>query len=320
MSDKKDLLSQEVKRISEEIQKKEAQRWEAEPAAIPSLDREIRQLKRRLNSIQEAEAIREAEKAANDRPLDEITKAKILEEKMYESAATACLDFNNHENPVLVSIRRLGLTIELVDMLSDVIETNKENAESFPDISYFTEPLDLAISERIERLNQARKKVDDAAGAEKKIENDLQEAKTAGDVEKIISLTDSLEDAKRVTQCLRELVVDEENKKALSAGDALAAWEKVCEVYGYEWRNRLQIVLLAAQIYHENLQQLDELGNNLRVVRSRIHILGEQNGDPNNIKMCQRITNNIPDISKVMGFDEAARLSSIVFFGRGELL
>lgn len=191
---------------------------------------------------------------------------------MYENAAmVAGGDFNDHNNPRLVSARRLGITIELVDMLTDAVHINQENAQSFPDMKYFTEPLDLLIAARDERLDQARTKVDEAAVAQKDIESGLQEAKNSGDLEKIISLTDQLEDAKSLVQCLRDMLADEEKKNALSAGDTLAAWEKVCKVYGYEWRNRLQAVLLSAQLYHENLQQLNDLNNNLwaAVARSK---------------------------------------------------
>ena len=133
-------------------------------------------------------------------------------------------------------------------------------------------------------------------------------------------LTDQLEDEKKVVQCLKELLSAEEKKPALSAGDSLAAWEKVCEVYGYEWRNRLQAVLLAAQIYHENLQQLDELNKNLWLVRKNIQNIGEANGDTDVRIKGQKITCNLPDLSKVMSMDEEARLMSTVFFRRGEML
>lgn len=321
MNETETTLSQIATQISEAIEEKEAQKGEVEPAAIPALDREIGMLKRKLQNIQDSERIQET--AAHDtegETLDEITKAKLVERKLYEEAVAAGVDFNNHADPMLVSAHRLSLTIELVDMLSDVINTNKERTQPFPDMGYFTKPLDEAIAIRAEQVNQARKKVDAAAEEEQKFESELQEAKAAGEVEKIIVLTDQLEDAKKITQCLRGLLADEEKKKALSAGDTLAAWDKVCEVYGYEWRNRLQAVLLAAQIYHENLQQLNELNNNLWQVRKNIQNIGEQNGDPDNRIKNQKITCNLPDMSHVMGMEEEARLMATVFFRRGEML
>ena len=321
MNETETTLSQISTQISEAIKEKEAQKGEVEPAAIPALDREIGQLKRQLQNIQDSERIQET--AAHDtesETLDEITKAKLGERKLYEEAVAAGVDFNNHADPMLVSAHRLSLTIELVDMLSDVINTNKERTHPFPDMGYFTKPLDEAIAIRAEQVNQARKKVDAAAEEEQKFESELQEAKAAGEVEKIILLTDQLEDAKKITQCLRGLLADEEKKTALSVGDTLAAWDKVCEVYGYEWRNRLQAVLLAAQIYHKNLQQLNELNNNLWQVRKNIQNIGEQNGDPDNRIKNQKITCNLPDMSHVMGMDEEARLMATVFFRRGEML
>ena len=165
-----------------------------------------------------------------------------------------------------------------------------------------------------------RAKVDDAETKQREIEQNLQEAKALGEVDNIIALTDQLEDAKKVVQCLKELLSEEEQRVALSAGDSLAAWEKVCEVYGYEWRNRLQAILLAAQIYHENLQQLNELNNYLWQVRKNIQNIGERNGDPDNRIKAQRITCNLPDVSKVMHYDEEAQLTAAVFFRRGEML
>ena len=321
MNETETTLSQIATQISEAIKEKEAQKGEVEPAAIPALDREIGLLKRQLQNIQDSERIQET--AAHDtegETLDEITKAKLVERKLYEEAVAAGVDFNNHADPMLVSAHRLSLTIELVDMLSDVINTNKERTQPFPAMGYFTKPLDEAIAIRAEKVNQARKKVDAAAEEEQKFESELQEAKAAGEVEKIILLTDQLEDAKKITQCLRGLLADEEKKKALSAGDTLAAWDKVCEVYGYEWRNRLQAVLLAAQIYHENLQQLNTLNNDLWTVRANIRSLGEKNGDPENLNLCQRITCNVPEIGKVMQADEEGKLMGTVFFRRGEML
>ena len=320
MSNIKNLLDNEVIMLEKSINDKEMQRWTAEPAAIPAIDKEIRQLKRRLQNIQESVKIQEIDTEAEIISIDEVTKAKIAEGKLYEEAAEAHIDFNNHDNPMLVSVHRLGESIELVDILTDAANLNKEYANSFQDIGYFTEPLNNAIAAREERISKARTKIDDAEIKKMEIEQNLQEAKALGEVENIIALTDQLEDAKKVVQCLKELLSEEEQRVALSAGDSLAAWEKVCEVYGYEWRNRLQAILLAAQIYHENLQQLNELNNYLWQIRKNIQNIGERNGDPDNRIKAQRITCNLPDVSKVMRYDEEAQLTAAVFFRRGEML
>lgn len=320
MSDTKISLNNEVARIKQIIEEKEKKRNFTEPAAIPAIDREIRQLKRRLQNIQESVKIQEIDTEAETISLDEVTKAKIAEGKLYEEAAEAHIDFNNHDNPMLVSVHRLGESIELVDILTDAANLNKEYANSFPDIGYFTEPLNNAIAAKEKCVIQAKEKYDDAEQKKMEIEKKLQASKENGDVENIIILTDQLEDAKKVVQCLKELLSAEEEKPALSAGDSLAAWEKVCGVYGYEWRNRLQAILLAAQIYHENLQQLDELNKNLWLVRKSIQNIGEANGDTDVRIKGQKITCNLPDLSKVMSMDEEARLMSTVFFRRGEML
>lgn len=291
-----------------------------ESAAIPSFEREIRQLKRQLQNVQEAIEIQARGSEAGETQLDEITKAKTLENKLYEEAVEAGIDFNNHDNPMLVSIHRLGLSIELVDILTDAANLDKEREEKFPDIWYFTESLNNAIAAKEKCVIQAKEKYDDAEQKKMEIEKKLQASKEHGDVENIIILTDQLEDAKKVVQCLKELLSAEEEKPALSAGDSLAAWEKVCGVYGYEWHNILQAILLAAQIYHENLQQLDELNKNLWLVRKSIQNIGEANGDTDDRIKGQKITCNLPDLSKVMSMDEEARLMSTVFFRRGEML
>ena len=77
---------------------------------------------------------------------------------------------------------------------------------------------------------------------------------------------------------------------------------------------------MAAQVYHENLQQLDELNKNLWLVRKNIQNIGEANGDTDVRIKGQKITCNLPDLSKVMSMDEEARLMSTVFFRRGEML
>lgn len=320
MSDTKISLNNEAARIKKIIEEKEKKRNFAEPAALPSFDREIRQLKRQLKNVQEAIEIQARESEVGETQLDEITKARILENKLYEEAVETGIDFNNHDNPILVSIHRLGLSIELVDILTDAANLDKECEEKFPDIWYFTEPLNNAIAAKEKCVIQAKEKYDDAELKKTEIEKRLQASKENGDVENIIMLTDQLEDEKKVVQCLKELLSAEEKKPALSAGDSLAAWEKVCEVYGYEWRNRLQAVLLAAQIYHENLQQLDELNKNLWLVRKNIQNIGEANGDTDVRIKGQKITCNLPDLSKVMSMDEEARLMSTVFFRRGEML
>lgn len=320
MSDTKISLNNEVARIKQIIEEKEKKRNFTEPAAISSFDREIRQLKRKLQNVQEAIEIEARGSEAGETQLDEITKAKTLENKLYEEAVEAGIDFNNHDNPMLVSIHRLGLSIELVDILTDAANLDKEREEKFPDIWYFTEPLNNAIAAKEKCVIQAKEKYDDAEQEKMEIEKKLQASKENGDVKNIIILTDQLEDAKKVVQCLKELLSAEEEKPALSAGDSLVAWEKVCGVYGYEWRNRLQAILLAAQIYHENLQQLDELNKNLWLVRKSIQNIGEANGDTDVRIKGQKITCNLPDLSKVMSMDEKARLMSTVFFRRGEML
>lgn len=320
MSDTKISLNNEAARIKQIIEEKEKKRNFTEPAAIPSFDREIRQLKRQLQNVQEAIEIQARESEAGETQLDEITKAKTLENKLYEEAVEAGIDFNNHDNPMLVSIHRLGLSIELVDILTDAANLDKEREEKFPDIWYFIESLNNAIAAKEKCVIHAKEKYDDAEQKKMEIEKKLQASKENGDVENIIILTDQLEDAKKVVQCLKELLSAEEEKPALSAGDSLAVWEKVCGVYGYEWRNRLQEILLAAQIYHENLQQLDELNKNLWLVRKSIQNIGEANGDTDVRIKGQKITCNLPDLSKVMSMDEEARLMSTVFFRRGEML
>lgn len=316
----KKLLAQRVKELEKSIHSKEVQRVTTDPASLPTLDKEIRQLKRYLKHIQEAANIREMEERSGEKPIDEITKAKIIERKLYEDAAAAGIDFNDRNNPVLVSARRLGLTNELVDILSDAVNLHIDNIEIFPAEDYFTKPLDTVIESWEKRISQAKAKVNDAKIKQKEIEKNLQEAKINGNVDDIIALTDQLEDAGKIVQCLEELLNDEEETKPLSNGASLAAWEKVCEVYGYEWRNRLQTVILAAQIYHDNLQLLNELNNSLWMIRNKIRSIGEKNGDPNNINLCQRITCNVPDVEKVMKRDEVEQLVSAVYFHRGEML
>ena len=60
----------------------------------------------------------------------------------------AGIDFNNHDNPMLVSIHRLGLSIELVDILTDAANLDKEREEKFPDIWYLTEPLIMLLQQK----------------------------------------------------------------------------------------------------------------------------------------------------------------------------
>lgn len=71
MSNIKNLLDNEVIMLEKSINDKEMQRWTAEPAAIPAIDREIRQLKRRLQNIQESVKIQEIDTEAETISLDE---------------------------------------------------------------------------------------------------------------------------------------------------------------------------------------------------------------------------------------------------------
>ena len=177
MSDTKISLNNEVARIKQIIEEKEKKRNFTEPAAIPSFDREIRQLKRQLQNVQEAIEIQARGSEAGETQLDEITKAKTLENKLYEEAVEAGIDFNNHDNPMLVSIHRLGLSIELVDILTDAANLDKEREEKFPDIWYFTEPLNNAIAAKEKCVIQAKEKYDDAEQKKMEIEKKLQASK-----------------------------------------------------------------------------------------------------------------------------------------------
>ena len=230
MSDTKISLNNEVARIKQIIDEKEKKRNFTEPAAIPSFDREIRQLKRQLQNVQEAIEIQARGSEAGETQLDEITKAKTLENKLYEEAVEAGIDFNNHDNPMLVSIHRLGLSIELVDILTDAANLDKEREEKFPDIWYFTEPLNNAIAAKEKCVIQAKEKYDDAEQKKMEIEKKLQASKENGDVENIIILTDQLEDAKKVVQCLKELLsAEEENRHYLQ----VIHWQRGKRYAGY---------------------------------------------------------------------------------------
>ena len=71
----------------------------------------------------------------------------------------------------------------------------------------FNRATNNAIAAKEKCVIQAKEKYDDAEAERKmEIEKKLQASKENGDVENIIILTDQLEEAKKVVQCLKELL------------------------------------------------------------------------------------------------------------------
>jgi hypothetical protein len=285
----------------------------AEPEQFTTYDKQIGKLKRHLdilNELNEPEDIR----GQSDNATDDVTMAKIRLSKLYVEAVEKGVDFNDTSNYMLISAGRLNDSIERLETLNHMM--NDENKTDFPDWSEFMKPL----CEYVDAWQQEKDSVAlRALNVEKeieKIENELQEAQNNKDIEKIITCSDQLDEAKNKRKYMLPLIDQTENSKVFPDGEIERIWRSVCDIYGYEWRNRLEAIRISAKMYHKGIRELKELDNELRMVRERIQQFGKEYGSDEQIITYRPIIAKDVSVDSInlMGRDENSELKNMIFF------
>jgi hypothetical protein len=313
-TDATDVISAYIDNLKKEIVSIERKKAIVEPEELPALDKSIRRLKRHL---QLAETCIEPEES---KMLDEISESKIFLNKLYADIAKQEVDFNDTSNYLLISARRLEDSIERLALLADL--SDGEEALPFPNWNEFMKPLYAHVAAKKRRKDHVVERIHETEQEIKKIEYNLQEAKKRNDIEKIVMYSDQLEDAKNKRRYVLPLIEEVENSKTFPDGEIAKTWKAVCDIYGREWRNRLEAVRRAAQLYHKGIQELKELDNELRMVRANIQSLGKQEGSEEQIiRYSPIISNNVSvDSINLMGRDENEILNNLIFFPRDQML
>lgn len=285
----------------------------AEPEQFTTYDKQIGKLKRHLdilNELNEPEDIR----GQSDNATDDVTMAKIRLSKLYTEAVEKGVDFNDTSNYMLISAGRLKDSIERLETLNDMM--NDEYKTDFPDWSEFMKPLCEYVDAWQQEKDSVVLRVLNVEKEIEKIENELQEAQNNKDIEKIITCSDQLDEAKNKRKYMLPLIDQTENSKVFPDGEIERIWRLVCDIYGYEWRNRLEAIRISAKMYHKGIRELKELDNELRMVRERIQQFGKEYGSDEQIITYRPIIAKDVSVDSInlMGRDENSELKNMIFF------
>jgi hypothetical protein len=193
---------------------------------------------------------------------------------------------------------------------------NDENKTDFPDWSEFMKPLCEYVDAWQQEKDSVALRMLNVEKEIEKIENELQEAQNNKDIEKIITCSDQLDEAKNKRKYMLPLIDQTENSKVFPDGEIERIWRSVCDIYGYEWRNRLEAIRISAKMYHKGIRELKELDNELRMVRERIQQFGKEYGSDEQIITYRPIIAKDVSVDSInlMGRDENSELKNMIFF------
>lgn len=320
MKTENNMLDMKIAEVKEHLNEITEERTAADPESISELDKEIRKLKRHLKALEDSAAMQN--KTSDEKPLDEVTKCKLHIDSLFEQAALAKVDFNNLRDYRLNAAVRLHDAIGRLEMMMDSTEDQIMNISEFPDIDQFLVEIMECITDKNEKINNSYTTLQECESQVSQFEEELHCAEQSADIEKIIKCADQLEDAKKKSVYAKQLYEKSCQMKVLPDGIISQVWKKVCDIYGYEYRIRLDIIRTAAQIYHQGINDLKVLSDYLTFVRSEIQRLGKENGSTENIvKYNPIITQGIlQDDIHFMVRDENTILDRIVFSMRDNML
>lgn len=311
---KKENLQTAIEATKAKLHNAEGERAGAMPEELIMIDKKIRGLQIELKYLTESVALLEKE----EKPTDELALAKLLVLDLCEQAQNDNVDMNGNDKRLIAS-DRLTESIEKLELLQDMI---KGHTLAFPEMEQFTKDLNCYIEAGTEAVGKATTTIREADEEIEKLTAALEVAKAEGAAEKIIELSELLEDAKKKRQYLEPILDNALHVEVFPVGTISQAWQEVAEIYKYEWRNRLEIVRAAAVLFHNACNELDILTRELKAVRYTLQCIGRENGSHDEIiKGNQIITNGVSrEDVQLMAPDENGKLYRILFHNRSELL
>jgi hypothetical protein len=311
MTTEKKTMQQYIEMLRNEILSAEQKRSTIEPEKLAEMDKYIRKLKRHIQIVEESFEPQDVEKKEAS---DDITEAKLCLSEIYNAALADGVDFNDTSNYMLISGRRLEDSIERLDVLGDLLDD--ERILQFPDWDEYMQPLYKCVDEKQKEKDKIVARVLQTEKEIETLESQLQEVKQSKDIEAIVLFSDQLEEAKSKRKYMLPLIEEVENSDTFPDGEIAKAWEKVWSIYGHEWRNRLETIRRAAQLYHKSIQELKELDDQLRMIRLNIQSFGKNNGSKEEIIEYRPVIAKdvTADSLNLMGRDENSVLKNMIFF------
>jgi hypothetical protein len=311
-------LKKSIKQKEKELEKAKAERQAAKVEEFAARDRNILLLKLQIKQLKESLHIQELQEKG-ETPTDELTQAKLHMAELVDQVCNEGKDMNGSD-PRLTAAGRLVDIINQMELLK--IASEPMEHMNFTPAADFTEHLNAFITAKNEKVNSAREKIAAQDSEIQHIETLLADATAAGNPEEIIAYSDSLENARKTREYLEPMLREAEQSDTFPAGTISNAWKEICNLYRHEYLLRLEIINAAQDIHLRACNELIELANNLRGLRSDIQHIGRENGSPDEIERYNAQITSGSDLSNIKEIrrDQYEGLNRYIYFNKEKLL
>lgn len=311
-------LKKSIKQKEKELEKAKADRQSAEVNEFAALDRNILLLELQIKQLKESQHLQEL-REKGETPTDALTRAKLHMAELVNQVCEEGKDMNGGDPRLTVSSRLSDIIgqMELLKMAGEPAEHT-----DFTPAGDFTEQLNACISAKREKVENARERLTAQDREIQHIETLLADATAAGNPEEIIAYSESLENARRTRQYLEPMVQAAEQGDTFPPGTISNAWKGICSLYRHEYLLRLEIINAAQDIHLRACNELIELANNLKGLRSEIQHIGRENGSPDEIERYNAQITSGADLSRIREIrrDQYEGLNRYIYFDKEKLL
>lgn len=315
---KMEELKKSIKQKEKEMEKKKAERQAAKVEEFAALDRDILMLELQIKQLEESQHIQEL-REKGETPMDELTRARLHMAELIDQLCEEGRDMNGSDPRLTASARLLDVIgqMELLKMAGEPMEHT-----DFTPAADFMEPLNVYISAKREKVENAKEKLAAQDSEIQHIETLLADATAAGNPEEIIAYSELLENTRKTKQYLEPMVQAAEQGDTFPAGTISNVWKEICSLYRHEYLLRLEIINAAQDIHLRACNELIELANNLRGLRSEIQRIGRENGSPDEIERYNAQITSGADLSKIREIrrDQYDGLNRYIYFDKEKLL
>lgn len=311
-----DLLKT-IKQTEKELEQAKAKRQKAEVGQFAALDKDILRLELALNRLKESLHLQELQEKGQI-PTDTFTQAKVFAAEMVSQVSEQGEDMNT--DPRIIAVARLTDIIDRLEMLKMASET--ACSQALPNDSELTAPFESYIKEKRDRIEKARKAIQEMDFEIGRIEAALSDSVKAGNGKEIIEYSESLETARKHREYLLPMLREQEQSDTIPQGTITHAWKEICDLYRYEFALRLEIIRTAQEIHKKACSELIEFDNLLKQSRYTLQNFAKENGSTDQIvKRNQQITRDL-DMSWLRNrqTDENTRVYTKVHFNMEQLL
>lgn len=282
-------LLKSIKQTEKELELAKAKRQKAEVGQFAVLDKNILRLELSLKRLKESQYLQERQEKG-ETPTDTFTQAKVFAAEIVSQVSEQGGDMNT--DPRMIAVMRLTDTIDRLEMLKMAPETTCSTA--FPDNSDFTAPFESYIEAKSDRIEKARKEIQEMELEIERIKAALSDAMKAGNGKEIIEYSESLETARKHREYLLPMLQEQEQSETIPQGAIMQAWKETCDLYRHEFALRLEVIRTAQEIHKRACSELIEFDNLLKQARYSLQNFAKENGSPDQIvQYNQQITGDL---------------------------